>query len=121
MHYDKFRERSSIDDATPEEWNEAARKDREYRFIRSSDEREAVLQELESIREMHNNRTIDYKYNEGELIREFQEYVDSTYGHLGQKRVRRLSWRAMMTTKKANMEAWMKSTLTFLSHFQVTV
>lgn len=80
MHYDKFRERSSIDDATPEEWNEAARKDREYRFIRSSDEREAVLQELESIREMHNNRTIDYKYNEGELIREFQEYVDSTYG-----------------------------------------
>jgi hypothetical protein len=23
---------------------------------------------------------IDYKYNEGELIKEFQEYIDSTYG-----------------------------------------
>ena len=23
---------------------------------------------------------IDYKYNEGELIRQFQEYIDSTYG-----------------------------------------
>jgi hypothetical protein len=23
---------------------------------------------------------IDYKYNEGKLIREFQEYIDSTYG-----------------------------------------
>jgi hypothetical protein len=23
---------------------------------------------------------IDYKYNEGELIKEFQEYIDATYG-----------------------------------------
>ena len=23
---------------------------------------------------------IDYKYNEGELIKEFQDYIDSTYG-----------------------------------------
>ena len=25
------------------------------------------------------NKNIDYKYNEGELIRELQEYVDATY------------------------------------------
>lgn len=77
MHYDKFRERSSIDEITPAEWDAMAKKQRDEYFgnipeRKTNEERIAEL--------IGTNKDIQYKYNEAKLIQEFQEYVDSTYG-----------------------------------------
>lgn len=55
--------RNSIDDATPEEWNEVNRK-----YMQSENFFGGVK-----------NEEIVYKYNEDKLIQEFKSYVDSTY------------------------------------------
>lgn len=100
------RQRNSIDDATPEEWNEAARKDRERRRLTGATEydtcedigfpsasysyditnrdndyaepdRWAGLNKF-TVSEDFAPR-IEYKFREAELINELQAYIDKTY------------------------------------------
>jgi hypothetical protein len=65
-----FPQRNSIDDATPEEWNRVSRV-AARRNISYGDR----LDEIMGV-----DQDIPYKYNEAELIKQFQEYVDATYG-----------------------------------------
>lgn len=66
----------SIDDATPEEWNRVNRTN-SIDFYKTS--RDGELKKIFSIGDEMSD-TIPYKYNEDILIREFQAYVDATYG-----------------------------------------
>ena len=59
------KERMSIDDATPEEWDESARMMQQ--LVKKNTSTSAPLRE------------IPYKYNELALIDEFKAYVDATY------------------------------------------
>lgn len=105
-YYDEDRkgQRNSIDDATPEEWNEAARKDRERRKLtgyeitdkdydypevdksytmtlkHQGDDRWLSLSDFASVSVTDDfNPRIEYKFREDELIRELQAYIDKTY------------------------------------------
>lgn len=91
----------TLNDATPEEWNEAARKDRERRKLTGYDvtnndhdypevemkvsfeptlkhERDDRWENLAKFTEDFDPR-IDYKFREAELINELQLYIDKTY------------------------------------------
>ena len=61
------KERMSIDDATPQEWNESSRKIMMQQLMGENTSKSAPLRE------------IPYKYNELALIDEFKAYVDATY------------------------------------------
>ena len=67
----------SIDDITPQQWDEMARKSREEKQMNlplNSFEEEQPL--------MNNSRAnddIQYRYNEGNSIAELHDYIDSTY------------------------------------------
>ena len=109
-YYDEDRngQRNSIDDATPEEWNEAARKDRERRGLnghvvtnRDHDYPEADISYSMTMKHERDDNwltlgdfvsdkvtfsvsddfapRIEYKFREGELINELQAYIDKTY------------------------------------------
>ena len=72
----------SIDDITPEEWNEMARKDREERAKSklTYGDPEPLTDILTEEPLIDFNPRIEYRYNEGSLIEELRAYVDSTYG-----------------------------------------
>lgn len=100
-YYDETRngQRNSIDDATPEEWNEAARKDRERRGLngyaitnRDHDYPEPDITYNVTMKHERDDRwlslskfsedfapRIEYKFREAELINELQAYIDKTY------------------------------------------
>jgi|DEB0MinimDraft_10_1074344.scaffolds.fasta_scaffold02201_2 hypothetical protein len=100
--------RGSIDDITPEEWNEMARKHREEKFGKKEDtiKVDGITVDtvpLDFTTSIGNPYTLDYgdattvtltvtdddygsvehrpdyKFREDELIKEFKEYIDSTY------------------------------------------
>lgn len=91
--------RKSINDATPEEWNEAARKDRERRGLKGHnitnkdhDYPEADITYTMTMKHERDDRwlnlakfsddfspRIEYKFREAELINELQLYIDKTY------------------------------------------
>lgn len=76
-YYDNGFERRSLDDATPEEWNAAARADIERRKLTGS-RTQTWEERLNAV--IGTDEDIQYKYNEAELIKQFKEYVDATYG-----------------------------------------
>ena len=66
--------RNSIDDATPEEWDEVATRNLE---IRRKDPN--YLCPLEKNGSKDSNPRVEYKFREDELINELKCYIDKTY------------------------------------------
>ena len=77
-YYYEFDRNRSIDDATPAEWNHAAK-------VAYDRDKERQLDLLDDDPLIDFNPRIDYKFREDELIEEFKNYIDSTYSaHYGQ-------------------------------------
>jgi len=67
----------SIDDITPEQWNEAARKSREEKQLNLK-----LEEDTDNLAVWDGGPVppqIEYRYNEGNLIAELKRYIDSTY------------------------------------------
>ena len=82
----------SIDDITPQQWNEMNRMHLdEIKRKQTMESQRASGEEIFTVTDSDYNNLdydmeeIEYKFREGELIEEFQNYIDSTYGaHYGQ-------------------------------------
>ena len=72
-YYYEFDRNRSIDDATPAEWNHAAK----VAYDRDKDRQLDLIDDDPLI---DFNPRVEYKYSEDRLINELQLYVDQTYG-----------------------------------------
>lgn len=83
-YYYDFDRNRSIDDATPSEWDRASRQ----AYDTCEDIGFPQPEQLDMIDDTSYNvpsASVDYKFREDELITEFKNYIDSTYGaHYGQ-------------------------------------